>query len=566
MKGIGASPGISIGKAYIKKDDIDIKKYNIDNVNEEIKRFHKGLCNSKSQIEELIEKTKKDIGKEEANIFKSHKLILEDPEFIGQVEEKIEMNYINSEWAIKEVIEFFMDLLGNLDNDYIKERKADFKDVSNRLVRNLLGKRGVDFNEIEEGAIIIAKDLTPSETINIPKDRVRGFITEIGGKTSHTAIMSRNINIPAIVGVGKILRDLENEDIIAMDGETGEFHINPEKRIIDMYEKRKIEYEKYRKKIKNLIGTKSVSKDGFQVSIGCNIGSIDDLDYVIGNDGEGIGLFRTEFIYMNRHSLPTEEEQYDKYRLVAEKMEGKPVIIRTLDIGGDKEIPYLNLPKEDNPFLGFRAIRYCLENRDIFKTQLKAILRASAHGNIKIMFPMISSVGEIRSAKKILEEAINELSKGNINYNKNIEVGIMIEIPSAALISDKLAKEVDFFSIGTNDLLQYTVAVDRLNERISPLYCQYHPALLRLIKMIIDNGHKNNIWVGMCGEVAGDTKLVPILLGLGLDEFSVSPSSVLKVRDSITSLDKKSMEEHALNVLDLSGGDEVLRYINKNIK
>ena len=397
------------------------------------------------------------------------------------------------------------------------------------------------------------------------KDKVIGIVTELGGRTSHTSIMARSLEIPAVAGVKDITNIAKNGDFMIVDGSKGIVLINPSQDEVEFYQREKEKYEEFKQQTRQMKGKESISKDGVKVEIAANIGTPKDVDNVIENDGEGVGLYRTEFLYMDNDRLPTEDEQFEAYKVVAERLEGKPIVIRTLDVGGDKDIPYLELPKEMNPFLGYRAIRLCLDRRDIFKTQLRALLRASAYGNIKIMFPMISNIQEVREAKRILEEAKEELRKENIPFNEDIEVGIMVEIPSVAIHSDIFAREVDFFSIGTNDLIQYTLAVDRGNQEISHLYNQYDPAVLRLIKMTIDNGHKAGIWVGMCGEAAGDEKLIPVLLGMGLDEFSMNPASILKARYIISNTSKKEVEGMLDEILSLPTAEDVERYIDENI-
>jgi phosphotransferase system enzyme I (PtsI) len=566
MKGIGVSPGIVIGEVLLKEEkQIIIEKKDIISYKEEIQRFKMAIENSKSEINGIYDSVLKSIGESEASIFEAHLMILEDPEMLEQVEKKIEDNKVNAEWALKEISEMFISIFEDMDNEYMKERAADIKDVTSRLMKKLMNIEEVNFSKLASEVIIVARDLTPSDTSQIDRNKVLGFITEIGGRTSHSAIMARTLEIPAIVAVKDITTKVKNGDLIVFDGEEGLIYINPEEQIVRLYEHKKAEYNKAQKELNLLVGKESITTDGITVELAANIGTPKDLESVINNDGEGIGLFRSEFLYMDRKTAPSEEEQYIAYKEVAEKMKNKPVVIRTLDVGGDKELEYLNLPKEMNPFLGYRAIRVCLDKVDIFKTQLRAILRASAYGNIKIMFPMISSIEELRAAKAILQQVRNELNKENIAFNENLEVGIMIEIPAAAIISDLLAKEVDFFSIGTNDLIQYTTAVDRMNEKVSHLYNPFHPALLRLVKMVIDNAHKENKWVGMCGEVAGDPKLIPILLGMGLDEFSMSPISILKAREIIRNISKGRMRDLAEQVINLPTAEEVEKFIEENI-
>ncbi len=566
MKGIGVSPGIVIGKVLLKEEKkMIIEKKDIVSCEEEIKRYKVAMEDSKSEIQDIYNKVLKSMGEAEATIFEAHLMILEDPEMLEQIEKKIQDDKVNAEWALKEISEMFIAMFDAMDNEYMKERAADIKDVTSRLMKKLLNIEDVNFANLASEVIIVARDLTPSDTSQIDKKKVLGFITEIGGRTSHSAIMARTLEIPAIVAVKDITHNVKNGDLIVFDGEEGIIFLNPEEKIVKQYEEKKSEYNKSQKELELLIGKESTTTDGIKVELSANIGTPKDLGSVLSNDGEGIGLYRSEFLYMDRSSAPTEEEQYEAYKEVAQNMGNKPVVIRTLDVGGDKELDYLKLPKEMNPFLGYRAIRVCLDKVDIFKTQLRAILRASAYGNIKIMFPMISSIEELRAAKVILEEVKNDLHKEHIAFNEKLEVGIMIEIPAAAIISDLFAREVDFFSIGTNDLIQYTTAVDRMNEKISHLYNPFHPALLRLVKMVIDSAHKENKWVGMCGEVAGDPKIIPILIGMGLDEFSMSPISILKARGIIRNISQSEMKILADQVINLPTAEEVEKFIEKNI-
>ena len=564
MKGIGTSTGISIGKAFLKiEPEIKIVKKHVDDPEKEILRLDNAIEESVKDIDDLYSHTLNTVGKEEADIFSAHLMILKDPEFIGQVKKEINNSSVNAEWAINKSVEDYSNLFATMEDEYIKERILDLKDVSKRLLFKLLNIKSVDLSELKEECIIVCVDLTPSDTAQMRRDKVLGFVTEQGGRTSHTAIMARTLEIPAVAGVSDITKKVKDGDMLIIDGEKGVVILNPTEKEIAEYKEKKKSYEEFVLKLKEMKGKPTLSKDGIKVEIAGNIGTPKDIDKVIENDGEGVGLYRTEFLYMDNDKLPTEDEQFKAYKVVAEKLQGKPLVIRTLDVGGDKEIPYLNLPKEMNPFLGYRAIRLCLDRKDIFKTQLRAILRASIYGNVKIMFPMVSNIAELREAKKILEEVKKELESKNIPFAKDIEVGIMVEIPSTAIQSDIFAKEVDFFSIGTNDLIQYTLAVDRGNQNISYLYSQYHPAVLRLINMTIKNGHKAGIWVGMCGEAAGDAKLIPLLLGMGLDEFSMSSSSILKARWTISKTSKKESEELVNKALNLSTIQDVEDLLNK---
>jgi phosphotransferase system enzyme I (PtsI) len=566
MKGSGTSPGIAIGKIFLYKEpEIKVVKTQTEDPQLEIDRLSKAIEKSTNQIEELYERTLKTVGEKEAEIFTAHKMMLEDPEFIGGVREKVVNDKVNSEWAVKETADHYISLFENIDDEYLKERALDLKDVSKRLLKVLLNIESGDLQSLSEKCIVIAEDLTPSDTAQMNKEMVVGFVTELGGKTSHTAIMARTLEIPSIAGVKDITNLVKNGDFIIIDGKKGDIILNPSEEEIKIYEAAKKEYEDFKTRLEEMKGKESVSKDGFKVEIAGNIGTPKDIDKVLENDGEGVGLFRTEFLYMDRDRLPSEEEQFEAYKIVAEKLKNKSLVIRTLDVGGDKDLPYLNLPKEMNPFLGYRAIRLCLDRTDIFRTQLRAILRASAFGNIKIMFPMISNLQEVRDAKAILEEVKEELRKENISFDNEVEIGIMVEIPAVAVHSDIFAKEVDFFSIGTNDLIQYTTAVDRGNQDISHLYNQYHPAVLKLIKMTIENGHKEGIWVGMCGEAAGDEKLIPLLLAMGLDEFSMSASSILKARWLIKNTSKKEVADMIDTILTLPTAEDVESFIDEKI-
>lgn len=566
MKGMATSPGIALGKILIYEEpDIIVNKKQIKESNKEIDKLEIAIEKGIKQIEKLYEKTFKNVGKDEAEIFNAHKMMMKDPEFINDIKEKISSEEVNVEWAVKEVANNYIKRFEEIQNQYLRERSSDLKDVSNRLLKILLGIETKDLGSLNEECIIITKDLTPSDTAQMNKEMVIGFVTELGGKTSHVSIIARSLEIPAIAGMKDITNIAKDGDMIIIDGEKGIALLNPSQEDIVTYENKKREYEEFKIKLQEMIGKESISKDGVKVEIAANIGTPKDMDKVIENDGEGVGLYRTEFLYMDGDKLPTEEEQFIAYKVVAEKLEGKPVVIRTLDVGGDKDIPYLDLPDEMNPFLGYRAIRFCLDRTDIFKTQLRALLRASDFGNIKIMFPMISNIQEIRDAKEILEKAKEELRKENIPFNEDIEIGIMVEIPAVAVHSDIFAKEVDFFSIGTNDLIQYTLAVDRGNQEISYLYNQYHPAVLRLIQMTIENGHKEGIWVGMCGEAAGDEKLIPLLLGMGLDEFSMGTSSILRARWIINNTSKKEIEAMLDTILSLPTAEDVEKFIDENI-
>nr|UWI49348.1 phosphoenolpyruvate--protein phosphotransferase [Clostridioides difficile] len=561
-KGIGASPGIALGKALVvEHSELVIEKKSIDNVEAEVAKLENAVVVSKEELIKVKEKASQELGEEEAEIFEAHLLVLEDPELIGSAIDKIKTENVNAEYALNEIKEMFVSMFESMDNEYMKERAADIKDVTNRILRHILGIKVVDLSALSEEVILIAHDLTPSDTATMNKKMVLGFLTDIGGRTSHTAIMSRTLEIAAIVGLSDITSNVKDGDFVVFNGDTGEVIVNPDEDTINKYTELKAKYEEERKALQLLKGKPSVTLDGKHVELAGNIGTPNDIEGLIKNDAEGVGLYRTEFLYMDRDSFPTEEIQYESYKAVLEGMKGKPIVIRTLDIGGDKELSYLTMEPEMNPFLGYRAIRLCLDRTDIFKTQLRALYRASVHGRLRIMFPMISSLEELLQAKEVVKEVLAELDSEGIAYAKDVEIGMMIEVPSAAVISDVLAKHVDFFSIGTNDLIQYTCAVDRMNQKISYLYNQFNPAVLRLIKTVIDNAHKEGKWAGMCGESAGDQKMIPILLGMGLDEFSMSPISILPARKLITSVKEADMKKLADEVLNMGTAEEIKRYI-----
>ena len=566
LKGIGASKGISMAQVLLLKEEIVIPNNTVENPEAEIQRFHQAVEKTKVQLEKIKTLAEQKMGKEKAEIFAAHLLVVADPELTSTVENSIKSEKKNAELILDRTIQSFVQIFESMDNEYMKERAADIKDVGGRLLKNLLGIEMVNISQLDEEVIIVAHDLAPSDTAQMDKEKVLGFATDIGGRTSHTAIMARSLEIPAVVGLGTVTGKVSNGDYVIINGETGQVLVNPTQEVIDQHKEEQKKYLEYRSKLMILKDQPTTTKDGKHVELGANIGTPNDLKGVLNNGAEGIGLYRTEFLYMDRTSLPTEEEQFEAYKTVLEGMEGKPVVIRTLDIGGDKEVPYLNLPKEMNPFLGYRALRICLDRTDIFKTQLRALLRASIYGNLKVMYPMVSSVTEVRKANAIMDEVKKELETEKIAYGKDFEVGIMIEIPTAALTSDILAKEVDFFSIGTNDLIQYGTAVDRMNENIAHLYTPYHPGILRMIKMVIDNGHKEGIWTGMCGEAAGELPLIPLLLGLGLDEFSMSATSVLPARELISTLSTEKTQEIVEKAMALATAEEVEAYLKSVIK
>ncbi|MFE1243693.1 phosphoenolpyruvate--protein phosphotransferase [Fictibacillus sp. NPDC058756] len=567
ISGIAASAGIAIAKAFVLQNpELTIEKKSIEDLSQEIERFQSALEKSKEELTVIKDKANEELGEDKAAIFAAHLLVLSDPELVDAVKQKIENEKVNAESAMNDVSSMFINMFEQMDNEYMKERAADIRDVSKRVLAHLLDVQFATPASISEEVVILAEDLTPSDTAQLNRKYVKGFATDIGGRTSHSAIMSRSMEIPAVVGTKTITEKVENGVMIIIDGLDGQVIVDPTQDEIATYQEKQKQYQQQKEEWAKLVNEKTLSSDNVQVELAANIGTPADVKGVLENGAEGVGLYRTEFLYMGRDQLPTEEEQYKAYKEVLEKMEGKPVVIRTLDIGGDKELPYLNLPKELNPFLGFRAIRLCLEEQDIFRTQLRALLRASTFGNLKIMFPMIATLDEFRTAKSILIEEKEKLVNEGTEVSENIEVGIMVEIPSTAVMADTFAKEVDFFSIGTNDLIQYTMAADRMNEQVSYLYQPYSPAILRLVKMVIDASHKEGKWTGMCGEMAGDPIAIPILLGLGLDEFSMSATSVLPARSQIRSLSKEKISAHIDEILQMDTMKDVVEFVEQNFK
>ena len=565
LKGIGASVGIGIGKAVVIKDiELDIKKRNIDNFEVELELFNKALEHTKQRSKAMAETLRKRVGSKEAEILEGHVLLMSDPMLIAEIETGIRTQMLNSEYVLEDVCERFAAIFESMDDELMQQRATDMRDIKTRLQKSVLGLEDVDLSELEADSILIAKDLTPSMTAGLNPEKVTGIITQFGGTTSHSAILARALEIPAILSVAEILDKVSDKDSICMDGESGELYINPSQEIIEDFKKKQIEQIEFKKILETYNGKESVSKDGRKVEIAANIGKPGDVKKVLEYDADGIGLFRTEFLFMDRDSIPNEEEQFEAYKKVAVAMEDKPVIIRTLDIGGDKEIPYMNISKDENPFLGYRAIRLCLDRKDdIYRPQLRALLRASAFGNIKIMLPLITSIEEVYEAKQLIEEEKKSLDAQGIDYNKSIKVGVMIETAAATLIADILAKEVDFFSIGTNDLIQYTMSVDRGNDKVSYLYSVYNPAVLRAIKHIISEAKKAGIQVGMCGEAAADPKLIPLLLYWGLDEFSMSASYVLKSRKLVTDTDIQSLKDMEEAVMALESESKVRAFLEE---
>ncbi|AEB24205.1 MULTISPECIES: phosphoenolpyruvate--protein phosphotransferase [Bacillus] len=564
LKGIGASAGIAIAKAYrLEEPDLTVEKKNIADAAAEVSRFDEAIVRSKEELEKIKEHALKELGQDKADIFSAHLLVLSDPELLNPVKEKISTDSVNAEFALKETASMFVTMFESMDNEYMKERAADIRDVTKRVTGHLLGVEIPNPSMISEEVVIVAEDLTPSDTAQLNRQFVKGFTTDIGGRTSHSAIMARSLEIPAVVGTKAATGTIENGVTVIVDGIDGDVIIDPSSETLKKYEEKHSAYLAQKAEWAKLVNEPTVSKDGHHVELAANIGTPDDVKGVLENGGEAVGLYRTEFLYMGRDQLPTEDEQFDAYKTVLERMEGKSVVVRTLDIGGDKELPYLQLPKEMNPFLGYRAIRLCLEEQEIFRTQLRALLRASTYGNLKIMFPMIATVNEFKQAKAILLEEKEKLVKAGVTVSDDIEVGMMVEIPSTAVIADQFATEVDFFSIGTNDLIQYTMAADRMNERVAYLYQPYNPAILRLITLVIEAAHKEGKWVGMCGEMAGDEIAIPILLGLGLDEFSMSATSILPARTQISKLSKKEAESFKETILSMSTTEEVVAFVKE---
>jgi phosphoenolpyruvate-protein phosphotransferase (PTS system enzyme I) len=535
--GIPASPGYAIGRALIRGSyQSKIIQKKISNVISEKERLYKAIEKTRQQLIEIKDKVTEEIGEGNAAVFEGHMVLLDDPEFIGAVESNIESNIVNAEKAMQEVMDMYISIFDSMQDDYMKSRSADIKDVGTRILSNLLGKATVGLETSEKDTIIVAHDITPSETAQLNHEHVIAFVTDLGAKTAHSSIMARSMEIPSVVGLSDITRAVKNGDILIVDGVLGQVLINPDFETLSNYRLKKEAYEKDKEELKSLKNITVSTKSGKQIRVGGNIGKPEEVEYVLENGGDEIGLFRTELLYLDMDRLPTEKEQFEAYKSVVKKMQGKAVIIRTMDIGGDKHPSYLHIPEETNPFLGYRAVRLCLDRKDIFKVQLRALLRASAYGNLKIMIPMISIVEEFLEVKKCIEECKKELDYVYLDYDHDLEVGIMVEVPAAAVCADELAKHADFLSIGTNDLIQYTFAADRGNDKVSYLYNPMHPAILRLIKMTIDAAHREGKWCGMCGEMAADENAIRILIEYGLDEFSTNYSSILKVKKLILEL------------------------------
>lgn len=550
IKGIGASSGIAIAKAYkLEMPDLTVSRDTVEDTAAEITKLYEHKAAVEEEIKTIKEAASKNLSEEEAAVFDAHLMMLNDPEFAGQIEAKIKDEKLNAAAALEDVANMMIAMFSSMDDAYFKERAADVKDVSTRWKAHLLGKKLPNPSLISEEVVICANDLTPSDTATLNKNLVKGFVTNIGGRTSHSAILARSMEIPAVVATNAIMDNVNDGDLVVLDGTTGEVFVNPDEAVVKEYTEKKEAFEAYKAELKTLVNAESVSTDGHKTLLVANIGSPEDLEAVKANGAEGVGLFRTEFLYMESDTLPTEDEQFEVYKKVLEGVNG-PVVVRTLDIGGDKKLKSFETPDEMNPFLGVRAIRLCFQHEDIFRTQLRALLRASIYGDLHIMFPMIATLGEFRKAKGILLDEKAKLEAEGVKVSDHFEVGIMIEIPAAAVLADQFAKEVDFFSIGTNDLIQYTFAADRMSSTINYLYQPFNPSILRLVKNTIDAAHANGKWTGMCGEMAGEALAAPLLLGLGLDEFSMSATSILAQRKRIRSLsyeESKKLAEDCLN-------------------
>lgn len=563
IKGIAASNGYAIAKIFkIETLVLNVTEEKIISYEDEKLRLKAAHQKSIMELQAIRDKAVVSLGEEHGAIFEAHLQMIQDPELLGGIDSMMKNDLVNAAYALQTVSDGFIAIFESMDNDYMKERAADIKDIRKRLLCHLLEVKMNDVTLIDEPVVIVAEDITPSETAQLNREFVQGFATNIGGRTSHSAIMARSLEIPAVVGLKTVLEKATHGDQVILDGVSGEIYLNPSSEMIATYEQNLVDYNENKLLLQKYLDKKSITLDGHQVEMSANIGTPDDVDGIIANGGEGVGLYRTEFLYMGRSNFPTEEEQFIAYKTVLERMTPKPIVIRTLDIGGDKELSYLDMPEEMNPFLGYRAIRLCLDRKEIFVTQLRALLRASVYGQLKIMFPMIATINEFLDAKSILLETKEALIKEGIEVSETIEVGMMVEIPAAAILADQFAKHVDFFSIGTNDLIQYTFAADRMNETVSYLYQPYNPSLLRLIKMVIDAAHKEGKWAGMCGEMAGDHIAIPLLLGLGLDEFSMSATSILSARALMSKMDMKLLKPLAEKAINMSHNDDVMNLVN----
>lgn len=571
LKGIAASDGVAVAKAYLLvQPDLTFSKTTVEDTAAEASRLDDALAKSTEELQQIREKAAQSLGEAEAQVFDAHLMVLSDPEMVGQIKQNINDNSVNAESALKEVTDMYISMFEAMeDNAYMQERAADIRDVAKRILAHLLGVTLPNPSMINEEVVVVAHDLTPSDTAQLDRNFVKAFVTDIGGRTSHSAIMARSLEIPAIVGTKEITAKVKEGDMLAVNGIEGDVIVDPTAEQKAEFEKIGAEYAAQKAEWEKLKHAETVTADGKHFELAANIGTPKDLVGVHNNGGEAVGLYRTEFLYMDSPDFPTEDDQYEAYKAVLEGMEGKPVVVRTMDIGGDKELPYLQLPHEMNPFLGYRALRISLSEQgdEMFRTQMRALLRASVHGNLRIMFPMVATLKEFRAAKAIFEDEKQKLLNEGVEVSDTIQVGIMIEIPAAAVLADKFAKEVDFFSVGTNDLIQYTMAADRMNERVSYLYQPYNPSILRLIKNVIDAAHAEGKWAGMCGEMAGDQTAVPLLVGMGLDEFSMSATSILKTRSLMKRLDTTKMAELADRALkECDTMEEVVELVNEYVK
>ena len=569
LKGIAASGGIAIGKAYLwAKEEFVIPRQPIseDQIARQIQLFEEALIKTRHEILELQKKISSEMGQSEAEIFDAHLLVLEDRMLIEDVISQMKSEKLNAAYIFQNVLKKYVQVFLKIEDEYLKERVSDINDVGRRILRNLLGKSAKRFEDLQEKVILVAHDLSPSDTAAMHKKNILAFVTDVGGKTSHTAIMAKSMEIPAVVGLEKSILSIKTGDILIVNGSTGLVLVNPDQDALDNYQKEETAFKDITRRFILLKDQPAVTLDNRLVQLAANIELPDEIPSILEHGAEGIGLYRTEFFYMNRTDIPSEEEHYQAYKFVAQAVKDNPVIIRTLDLGGDKFLSHLEIPRDMSPFLGWRAIRFCLARPDIFKIQLRAILRASVHGNLKLMYPMISGIEELRQANILLEECKDELKEKGLAFNASMEVGAMIEVPSAAMTADIIAKEVDFFSIGTNDLIQYSIAVDRSNEKVAYLYEPAHPGVLRLIKNIIDVGHRAGIWVGMCGEMAGDPLFTLILLGLGLDEFSMPSIMVPEIKHIIRSVNMAQAKQIAEEAVSLPTAAEVESFVNLKLK
>lgn len=563
MRGIPVSPGIALGTArLIVNQRVKLEKGDNRDPMEEKRRLTEALAAAEAQLDQLAALAEAKVGSEQAAIFEAQKMMLSDPELVGEVKRKIETEKVNAEYALNETMLMYMELLGQADSDYLRQRVADLKDVAQRVIGILTGE-GNKTVETETPAVIVAHDLLPSETVSLDQEKILAFVTVLGGSTSHSAIMARTLGVPAVAGVENALTTIADGDLVAVNGTTGEVVVNPDSATLETYRRLQGEFIAARQELLKWRTVDPVTRDGKQVELAANIGSPRDVAAVLKQGAQGVGLFRTEFLYMDHAQFPTEEEQYAAYSEVLKEIGANPVILRTLDIGGDKQLPYFDFPEELNPFLGYRALRICLDRPDIFKTQLRAVYRASAVGKLKVMFPMITGVDEFRQAKAVAGEVRDQLQAAGIPFNPDVPLGVMIETPAAAMIADRLAEEADFFSIGTNDLIQYTMAIDRTNQKVAHLYQPFHPAILRLLQVIVTAAHNQGKPVGICGEMAANPAIIPLLIGLDLDELSMSPGAILAAKKVICNLDQQECRHLLEEALQLATAGEVEAHVNQ---